>query len=153
MFRFGPNKHWVRTKPKNISSTLQTQYSFRTLYFCEQQIVLFRKIPRHFSLNIIYWVESNIVHRKQKFYIYTILSFTDPPNVPQQYEPQQPNPTYTNYMMFLISKQAQLHNKLRFSRLYFAHSRNQFPHFSTLFSNNQQTNHPTIDQPSNKSYL
>ena len=39
-----------------------------------------------------------------------------------------------------------MHNKLRFSRLRFAHCRNQFPHFSTLFSNNQPSVYPTIQQ-------
>ena len=51
----------------------------------------------------------------------------------------------------LAKKQAQLHNKLRFSNLRFAHFRNQFPHFSTLFSNNQPSDHPT-NHPTKATY-
>jgi hypothetical protein len=67
---------------------------------------------------------------------------------------QRTHYAWTNNLLTLLGdkkKQAQLHNKLRFSHLPFAHCRILFPHFSTLFSNNQHTNHPTI-QPSNKSY-
>ena len=63
--------------------------------------------------------------------------------------PQHIGPSWFLFLILLIlcflfyDKQAQLHNKLRFSHLRFAHCGNQFPHFFQ-----QQTNHQTTQQKS-----
>ena len=45
-------------------------------------------------------------------------------------------------------KQMQVHNKLRFSHLYFVpQCKTKFPHFSTHFSNNRLTNRPGMVEP------